>query len=277
MKKICNPEKLPFLTMGLTGLALCAAVWFRLSGYDEKNLPIRSHPAWYLLLVLAIITLTTVYLGARCLKKQGKYRVNFPPSIPGALGCLFACIALLVTNLGDLIAHSSFLQTITALLGILCCPLMLLAAFNRLKGNRTSFLVYLGLCLHLTFRLLPQFRIWSSDPVLQDHLFQALSSVFLAFWAYHRTTFEVNLGKRSRLVFSGLAAFFCCFAAVPTAENKLFYAAMGLLTLTNLCSLVPVIHPTETHIPQEHNEQTAPTTEVTPESDPAPDQPMEDL
>lgn len=237
MKKLLNPKSLPLLTLGFGGLGLALCIWLYTAGINEKGFPKIWHISNILLWLLTAAVIVIVFLHTRPLKGQGRYTDNFPTSVPAAIGCWAAAIGICLTALGDLINRPDVLSVIADVLGLLSFPALAMAGFCRLKGQRSSFLCYVVVCLHFTLRLMCQYRQWSSDPILQDYCFQLLAGVGMMLWSYHRAAFDVNLGKRTSYTFMGLVTVFFCCVCLPTTEQKLFFITVAAWILTNQCSL----------------------------------------
>ena len=229
-----KPKLLPFLGLGLGGLGLVLCSWLYGAGYDETGLLRRDHIAYYFLWVTVVTVPAVLFWQTRQLPGKMRCSSCFPASVPGAVGCWAAAAGLLMTAFTDLMFRPDGLTVVSGVLGLLCFPALLLAGWSRLKGRRVSFVLHLAVCLHLTLRLLCQYRQWSGDPQLTDYCFRLLAGMSLMLFAYHRAAFDVNMGHYRAYVFTGLCALFFCCLSVPTGGQKLFFVTMGAWAATNL-------------------------------------------
>ena len=245
MKKALTIPALSYLTLGLGGTGIALQLWLLQTGVDEKGLLTAAHPAGLLIWILVACTMVLLFLATRKTGSGGRYGDNFPASIQGCVGYCLAAAGIFYTSLTDLLHHAPFLDLVAGVLGILCCPALLAAGYFRLKGRRPSFLLHVPVCLYFTLHVLCQYRHWSSEPQLLAYCFQLLSCVGLMLTAYHRTTFDLNMGSRRAYTFFNLATVFFCCLALPSSANRFFYLSTGAWLFTNLCAPAPVRNPEE--------------------------------
>lgn len=239
MKKILKPANLIWLVLagGLIGLLL--RLWLFSSRAEETGLLANGHPAEPLLWLLTAAVVAAVIFGTRRLEEAAKYSFNFPPSLPGAVGCLIAALSICIASLAEWLTYSDPLTVIASILGILSTVALVVVAYGRWKGQRQSILLNGVICLHFMFRLVSQYRHWSADPQLMDYCFPLLASVCLMLSVYHRAAFDVKQGNRRLHSIFHLCAVYFCFVSLIGKENVLFYLGTGIWMLTNLCNLTP--------------------------------------
>lgn len=262
MKKIIRPKHLPWITLALSLLGAALRVWLYATGKDDKGFFVNGHPAEILLWILSVLTVAALFWLTRPINGQGAYRLNFPASIPGALGCWALAAGLFVTALGDLMGGSDSIATVTGILGVLCVPALIFAGYSRYCGTRSSFLLYTLVSVFCIARMVCQYRQWSADPQLQDYCFQMFACVGLMLTFFQRATFDVKMGRRGIYAFTNLATFYFCVLSIPYCEQKLFYIVNALWLITNLCSLRPLKKRAPTlQTPPEPPVEEAPTAE----------------
>lgn len=236
MKKVLSPTALSYLTLGLSGIGLALRAWLYGTGLDNKGLLISGHPAQLLVWLLAAAAVAILVLQCRRTQKGGRYSDNFPPSLPAFIGSCLAAVGIFFTVLTKLLDRPDLLNVITGMVGVLCFPALIVAGYNRWKGTRPSFLLHVLVCIFFALRLFCQYRVWSSNPQLQNYCFQLLACVCLMLTAYQRAAFDVNMGNRPFFLFLSLASVFFCCLSLPSGEEKLFYLTVGIWAFTNLCA-----------------------------------------
>lgn len=240
MKKTTQSELLPYLTVGLSGLGIILRLWLYTTGLDDKGFLKTGHPAWILLWVLSFVTAAVLFWLTRPVKGQGRYVDNFPASWLGAAGCCAAAAGIFLTALGDLMDGADAIAIATGVLGVLCVPALIFVAYSRWRGMRSSFLLYVLLCVFFAARLISQYRMWSADPQLADYCFQLLACAGLMLTTYQRATFDLRMGRRRSYAFLCLLTVYFCCLSIPYCEQKLFYITAAVWLFTNLCSLKPL-------------------------------------
>lgn len=240
MKKNLNPTALPPLILGLGGLGLSLRAWLYGTGLDASNLLIKGHPAGMLLWPVCLIALGLLAWQCRNFTGQAKHSVLFPKSLPAAIGCWAAAVGILITALGDLMEHRDLLHILCSIMGLVSFPALIYAGYCRMKDLRPSFLLHTAVCIFFALRLACMGRDWSSEPQIQDFLFQLLAHVSLMLSAFYRACFDQNIGKRPTFVFFNLLAVFSCCLAIPASGLSLLYLTTGFWIYTNLCTLSPL-------------------------------------
>lgn len=235
MKKRIHPTSLPLLTLAAGIVGLLLRLWL-LSRVGEDMLLPRWHIAGILAALLTVAVVACLFLFTRPLKGQGKYRKNFPASLPGAICSFIAAALLLARGLGILIDPVTKISTFAGIACVLATPCMVLAGMNRLKGQRTVFLFHAMCAACFAFLLMHHYQSWTSAPNLHLHFFRMLATAGMMLCFYHRAEFDVRMGTRRGYAFLNLATMFFCLMAVPEG-NPLFFLSMAAWLLFNCCSL----------------------------------------
>lgn len=235
-----KPKHSPTLILILGVVGLLLQLWLLSTMDKETGLLASGHPAPVLLLLLTIGVLALLVLVCKRLGKGNpRYDRLFPPSQPGAIGALAGAVGILLGAVSALFGGGGFLGILTGVSGILAAVCLVLLSHYRLNGHRPSFLLRGLASVHLLLRLVCCYRGWSAEPQMGLYCFPLLASVFLTLAAFHRTCFDVGMGKRQQYVFFDLGAVFFCILAVPGGD-WLFYLTAGVWMFTELCTLRPV-------------------------------------
>lgn len=232
-------KHLPWYVLGAGGIGLLLRLWL-LSSTDEKGFLVANPTAQTLLWVLAITVPTALFFLTRELGEGKKYSFNFPASMTGAIGTGAAAGAISIHSIVGLFTSTAAVDTVCAVLGIISGLALGLAAWCRYLGRRPNFLLHVMVTIHIMFRLICQYRQWSSDPQILDYSFQIIATIFLMLAAYHRGCFDNDMGDRRNYAFFALSTlFFCCLSLVRWADS-LYYLCIGAWMITDLCSLKPM-------------------------------------
>lgn len=273
MKKKIYPTSLPLLTLAAGVIGLLLRLWL-LSGVGEDRLLKAWHPAAILAALLSAGVLVCLILFAQPLKGQGKYRTNFPASIPGAVCACAAGLAIFLRGMGILLDAQTPVATVAGIACVLAAPCLILTGMCRWKGEKPSFLLHTVLSLCLACQILLHYQTWTASPNLQLHLYRMLANVGLMLTAYHRAEFDVRMASRRVYTVINLYTVFCCLLAVPEGDG-LYFLAMAAWVLTNQCALT-VFRRRPAALPKEESEEEAPEEslpeEKAPEA-PAPEDP----
>lgn len=236
MKKYLKPELLPLPTVMLGAAVLVCRVWLRLGGIDNRGLYITGHIADVMSCLLLAAAAAGVWLCVRNVPGGGRMRGLFPASVPGALGCFIGGCGILAAGLLEPVEKTDIIRILSLITGCFAGLALALTGFARLKGRRTNYWLHCGVTVYFLIHLVSRYRVWSSEPQVQDYFFPLLSSVFLLCCAYQRACLDAGMGSRRYYSFFNQMALFCCLASV-TGTDWLFYLSMALWTLTDLCDL----------------------------------------
>ena len=215
------------LTTGVLGFIL--RLWLYLTGFDNRGLLMREHPAYWVAFVLIAVALLMLFL---CLKDTDIKSLPFRASPVALAGCLAAAAGIVAADLFELSRQPDRVTVISCLLGIVAAICLVVAGLQQQKGKKSSYYLHGILTIYLMVHLISQYRVWNAEPQLQEYFFQLMASIFLMFTAYQRTLLDSGNGNpKNFLLCNYAAAFLCCFAVV--GENRLFYIAMALWTIGN--------------------------------------------
>lgn len=239
MKHYLKHENLPWLTLLCGGFGMLLRIWL-LSTENALGFIARGHISQILLTLLTVAFLALIGISSLSLSQGNKYRFNFPASLSGAIGTAVAALGCAVVSIQELTVAANRVESACALLGLVSAAVLLFVGYCRWKGSHPSFLTHTIVCVWLMLHLICLFRVWSSDPQLEDYCYPLLAIVFAMLTAYQRATFDANFGKRSTHTFFSLAGVYCCILSLAGPENKLLYLSLGLWMFCDLCRLTPM-------------------------------------
>ena len=248
MKKYLKPDLLPFLTVILGASVLFCRVWLLLGGIDTRGLYISGHFADTLSYILLACTALGIWLCIRNLQGGGRMRNLFPASLPGALGCFVGGIGIFAAGLLEVPKQTDLIWFLSLAVGSLAGVALALTGIARLKGRRTNYWLHCAVTVYFLVHLISRYRVWSSEPQLQEYFFPLLCSVFLLLCTYQRTCLDAGFGSRKYFAFFNQLALFCALASVTT-QDWLFYLSMALWTLTSLCDVTELGTPDRMRLP----------------------------
>lgn len=229
-----KPKCLPFIALGAGIPALLFRIWLFATGVDAKGLVVAGHPAnalSYIMVALGLLALLwTVYPYNEKIRGSRLFR----PSIPACVGSGAAALGIVYTAVSEFVQNPGGIGVLSCVLGIFAAMGILLAGILRLK-RRCQYLLHAVLTAYLILHILTQYRVWNSEPQLQNYFPQLLAAVFLMITAYYRTALDAGTGNlRSFLFFNYGAMLFSCISI--KGEAPVFYLAMALWTATVDCS-----------------------------------------
>ena len=199
---------------GLVGLGL--RLWLYGELDYQKLLPI-AHPAYLMILLTAVVggglTAVVTLLPGRLEKLRFPFR---------AMGSLLAALGILVSLLFG--GKASRPEWIVQLLG---AAVFVWDGLLRLQKKKLSLLVPALITIFTMAAPFLHYRSWSADPQVQNYLFQVLSSVCLALYAYF--CLQEAMGKkqiRLQRLFGGLAILWCLMS-IPSGHWG-FYVGLAL-------------------------------------------------
>ncbi len=223
------------LTCGAVGILL--RLWMLLGGTDDRDLYPADHPAWILLCLVSLCAVIFFFLLSRHTEPRRSYKNNFPASGLGAAGYLAAATGIAVSGF----AHfGDFLGNLTGIAAILSALALIFGGWQRLQGNRTTFLSHALPCLYLVLRVFTMGRILGAEPETSRYLFSFLATLASLLACYELWGFDVGLGHRNNSIFWSLTAAYLCLAAMPGDSDRLAYLGLALWFLSNLCNLKPL-------------------------------------
>lgn len=238
MKKIINPKTIPFIVILGSIVGMLLRIWTQGGGPDLFGLYPRMPLAWVVLGLFSAALVAAVIVAVRPLNVSGRYGENYPKSVLGFIGYLLAGGGVLFSAYEQLTGSTTGMtDTVTAYAGFAAGAVLLVLSVFRLQGKKCPFLLHGFVCLYLALRLFNRCQIWSNESQMGVVLIPFLASLSLMLAFYHRTTFDVDMGKRPRYLAWALVTTYLCVMAVLSFEDIIFYAAWALWMMTNLCSL----------------------------------------
>lgn len=238
MNRAVSYKFLPWLAGTLGGVAAILRFFLYNPAHSSGLLPHR-HPLHSLSLAIAALALITIGYFVRNLAGDGSYEANFPLSRNRAQSSFLAGLVLLPVISRALGHAADPLDWVCAILGYTACGLLLATAYFQLNRKKPHFLLYFGICLFLVCHMVCKYRSWSGNPQVEDYIFSVFACVFLTLFAYQKTVFSADGGKRRMTLFTGLMAMFFCAAALVGPDDGQFYAAGFLWVTGNLCRIEP--------------------------------------
>lgn len=219
----------PTLALGL------ASLW--LHGFlvtqciDDRGLLLEGSWPGRLLWVIGGVLGVYLLLLLRTIGGTGTYEDNFPKSILGGLLAI-AGGAVMVPAVREMTFDAQW----QLWLGYGAAASMAVTGIFRWLGRRPAPLFHGVVCLFFILVLLNNYRFYSADPQLQDYAYQLLAGILLMLASFHRTCCDAGMVQRKKLLFTGLAAAFCCLASLGTDFIPRFYLAAALWAMGSLCA-----------------------------------------
>lgn len=234
MKATLKSMLLPLMTLlfGIAGFLL--RFWLFRTGIDHKGLVIASHPACSLSFILLAVYLGLLLLKIRLLGAVDHYRDQFPASFVPAVGCIAAAAGILICQLRT--PAVDLLGYVLLVMALIAAGCLIALAICRIRGKRPFFLFHVGVTVYLMLHLFTQFRIWGSEPELQQIFFPLLAGIFLMLTGYYSSVLDAKKAGRRWFVFANQAAVVCCCMSLTT-DNWLFYLTLALWCFLGLCKL----------------------------------------
>lgn len=233
MKKYLRYADVFVLFSGALGLLLRLMVM--LGGTDEKELYPARHPAWIIACVLAVLVVAAIWLLTRKVGMDNRYEVNFPRSVPGAVGCGLGAVGVLVTAIS--IPDSKMLSLLVCVSGLLAAGGLGLAAYSRFMGKKPQFACFALCCVFFTLRVFLLGQTLGAEPESYRYLFEMLAALAVIPASYQLWGFTVDLGDRQKCLFWCLTAGFLSMVALINPDSWLLHLTMTAWLLTNLCPL----------------------------------------
>ncbi len=148
-----------------------------------------------LLTVLSVLVVAFAILTARQFRPRPGFLQNHIPT-PALLVQLASIVPLMLASVIHLFLKNEpapILIGLTGILGTACMALITLCAILR---RHPSILLYVGLTLSLTCRLIPEFRVWSISPDLGSYAPSLLALLTMMLSCLHLGFFTLNTGNR---------------------------------------------------------------------------------
>lgn len=234
MKILKRVSNLPWICGGLGAIGMGLRFWLLKTGFDEKGLLQRGHPASWLLLLLTVVAVAAVVAALWDKQNIQKRAAMFPPSLIGAAAALVGGFGIAWSAFCVYTVQQTLLIRITWILGFGAAIASVILAWYRLKGMRPCFLLRAALTLYLMAYLLYHYEKWFSQTQTELFATQLLAHVLLVLAFFHRTALEANQGGRKNYILTSQLAGFFCLMAIPGAAQPVFYGAMAVWLLADL-------------------------------------------
>ena len=234
MKLSLQPSRLPFFTLGASGLAFVLQLWLHGSVNDLALLP-TGHISQVLSFILMALFLATLFLFVRKLNPISSYAALYPASPLRGIGSCIGGIGLLYSAI-SLLPGNGFSGVLGLILGVFSAVALCIIGFCRYTGKQPNgWLHFLPMAYLVLFAIL-QVAEWSRMPQTASYLYPLLATIFLLLAALYRAKLSIRLENRRWMVFvSQAAVFFCCGALA--SGHAIFYLCMAAWMSCDCCTL----------------------------------------
>lgn len=231
-----SKKSLPWLALvlGIIGLVLRQSLYAL--AVDSRGLLVPFHPLEIALWCLTAAALGYLIWSAWTQGGEPDYEANFPPSLTAAAGHVLAGAGILATVLlsGP---QTGGVGGLWRLLGFLACPCLAAAGICRGMGKKPFFLLHMVPCLFLMLHIVAHYRLWSSDPQLQDYVFSLFACLSLMLFAFYNGAYDADICHRRMQLGTGLAAVYLCTVCL-TSDAGLWLNLGGIAwAVSGLCCL----------------------------------------
>lgn len=217
----------------MTALAAAGFILRRLvylTAVDGKNLIVSGHPALVALWVLTAAALAVAVFGSW---KQTGTEISFASHGPAFIGHGMLAVAAAMTVLLNYAPMPGLMGQLWNILGFATAVCLLPAGFERMRGKKPFFALYIPPCLFFVVHVVAHYQLWCSNPQFTDYAFALLASVALALHCYQLTAFSAETGNKRMLVMTALAAVYLCGAELAAGGYPYLYLCGALFCLTN--------------------------------------------
>ena len=235
MNKIIHYKYLPYLVPGL-GIIAMALQFLLMRTIDSKGLVADGSFGHTVAWVIAAIATALVCLYVPKLRGPSRYRINFPPSMAGAVGSFLVAAGIGISVI-FFVPGSDMLSVLWRILGILSVFCLIITGLCRIIGGRPAFFFHSVVCLFFAMHLVCSCRLWSSETQAARYGFALLANIGLMLTGYYRAAFDAGIGTRRMQLFTGLMTCFFCLAAVPGSVCPALHLTGAVWAVTNLCVL----------------------------------------
>ena len=239
MKKYCNLQVLPFLTMGLSGLGLALRLWLFNGATDVQGLISLWHPANVLCWALPFFALTVQWLCLQDDMPDMNYNAIFPKSVSAAAGCLFGGAGIILFCVRDMqsYAGTNYPEVVALVIGILSAVSLLFLGFCRYMGLRPTPVLRALPCLFFMLHTVCRHQVWSMEPQPQIYCFDIVLNVLLLVTCYCRTALDTKQTlHRSYLLIQQITTV-VCFMCIP-GQDRLVYLVLSAWLLLDTPALI---------------------------------------
>ena len=234
MKVNIKPKQLKYVILmaGAAGLILRTLLYA--VGIDGRGLLTENHPVSIALGVLTAASAAVLLFFGLGISGSKEYNNAHPASSGAAMGCFALMAGLAMTAVREFGEFSVLLHLIIWVLGIVSTVAMGYVGVCRLTGKKPYFLLHAVLCIYFALRMVSRYRIWSSDPQLQDYCFYLSAYVALMLTAYHHAAFDADMGAHRPLWRFSLASVYLCALSLYGNMDTFLMLGCGIWVFTNL-------------------------------------------
>lgn len=227
---------LPLVPVLAGGAALLLRKNLYALALDQRGLLVSGHPLSYALWAVVLLGAGFIFWNVRKLGGSDAYEDNFATSRVAFAGCILLAVGLPVTVLNVTPSGTGTVALLWKILGFLSAPAVAWAGVSRYQGKKPFFGTHAVLCLFLLMHMVSRYQVWSSNPQLQDYIFELLASLVLTLFSYYCAAFEADMGSRRMQLTTGLLAVLLCPPALFGSEYRWLYLLGAVWALTNLCA-----------------------------------------
>ncbi len=234
-----SSDRLLLITLGAGLLTLLLRIWLYATGMDSKGLLLTGHPGNWLSFTMVALYLAALGLWVLSLgKNTAGYNQLFPASPIAFFGNIVAGVGFGICAILDIAQKFQVINLLLFLFGLASAASLVYLAQCRQRRLQPSMAFHGVITLYLLIRSVAQYRVWSSQPQLQDHFFCLLAAVFAILALFQRTSLDARAGNRKQYVFFNQAGLFFSLAAIRS-EDWLFYLSIAIWCGVNLCAFQP--------------------------------------
>ena len=230
---------LPMIMLLFGNIAMVLRRQLYLTAVDHKGLLQRGTLLENLLLLLAAAVFAIIFLALKNDKGSNVYEENYTASIPAGLGHVAAATGIYLLVRYSLFPMFGLVGQFWQILGLAAPVCLILAGILRILGKKPFFLLHVSPCVFLLIHVVGCYKLWSSNPQMQDYFFALLASLAMALFAHHTAAFAAGLGNRKLVLGSGLAATFLCLAELGWTDYPAFYFGCMFWAVTGICKVIP--------------------------------------
>lgn len=235
-----NNRKKGLLLPPIMILLGCIAMVLRrqlyLTAVDHKGLLQRGTIPESLLLFLTAAVFGMIFLVLKNDRGNNVYEENYTASVPAGLGHAAAAAGIFLLVRYGFFPMSGLVSQLWQILGLAAPVCLILAGILRSIGRKPFFALHVVPCLFLVVHVVGCYRLWSSNPQMQDYFFALLACLAMVLFSHHTAAFEAGTGNRKWVLGSGLAAVFLCLAELGWTDYPAFYFGCMLWAATGICN-----------------------------------------
>lgn len=206
-----------------------------LTAVDHRGLLQRGTILESLLLLLTAAVFGFLFLALKNNRGSTLYEENYTASIPAGLGHAAGATGIFLLVRYGFFPMSGLVSQLWQILGLAAPVCLILAGILRSMGRKPFFALHVIPCLFLLIHVVGCYRLWSSNPQMQDYLYALLSSLAMVLFSHHTAAFEAGIGNRKWVLGSGLAAVFLCLAELGWTDYPAFYFGCMFWAATGIC------------------------------------------